>query len=125
MGTVASFLNHFSPFYAQKIPEHLCEKHMQILIGVISVLATILASLQTFFNYSDLSEKHNLVAIKYGSLRREIDEYLISHKSNDALKSLFQSIRPRWDQIDQEAPALPDRIFRRGNEIITSRPLKI
>ena len=46
---------------------------LQILIGLASVAAAILSSLQTFLGYSERAEKHRLAGAKYGALGRELE----------------------------------------------------
>ena len=48
----------------------------KIFIGLLTVLAAILSSLQTFLRFSELAERHKVAAVKYGALRREIETLL-------------------------------------------------
>src|SRR5687767_11287803 len=41
-----------------------------VLTGVISVIAAILAGLQTFLNYPEQGGKHQTTGLRYGRLRR-------------------------------------------------------
>jgi hypothetical protein len=82
-----------------------------IVVGVFSVAAAILSSLQTFLNHSGSAERHNAAAIKYGMLRRELEQFLDdTDDSRQILKEFMASFRARWDQVDQESPALSERI---------------
>jgi fatty acid desaturase len=49
---------------------------IKILVGLLSVLAAVLASLQTFLGYSELAERHKAASQRCGALRREIEEVL-------------------------------------------------
>ncbi len=51
--------------------------YFKIFVGIVSVLAAVLAAIQTLFKFSERSEKHRSVAVRYGAIRRDI-EYLIS-----------------------------------------------
>ena len=46
---------------------------LRIVFGIISILAAVLASLQTFLRLSERAEKHRAVAVRYGALRRELE----------------------------------------------------
>ena len=47
--------------------------YLQIAVGLASVAAAVLASLQTFMGYSDRAEKHRLAGGRYGALGRRIE----------------------------------------------------
>jgi len=50
------------------------EVWLQITVGLASVAAALLASLQTFLSYSESAEKHRIVGAKYGALGRELEQ---------------------------------------------------
>jgi hypothetical protein len=52
---------------------------LRIAIGIISVLAGVLASLQTFMRFAERAEKHRVAAEAWASIRREIAEMLALH----------------------------------------------
>ena len=47
--------------------------YWKLLVGLIIVLAAVLAALQTFLNYSERAEKHRVAGARFGSIRREIE----------------------------------------------------
>jgi hypothetical protein len=49
------------------------ESNIRIIIGLISVAAAVLASLQTFLGFSEKAERHKVYGAHYGSLRRKIE----------------------------------------------------
>lgn len=89
---------------------------VQISIGLVSVLAATLASLQTFLRFSERAEKHRIAASKYGSLRREIEELLAADASisRDAVTSLRQGI----DRLAEDAPHVPSKIWSRRQTVL-------
>jgi hypothetical protein len=79
---------------------------------VASVLAAILAGLQTFLRYSERAERHRVSGGKYGTLRREIEQRLVFPPANSAeLSSYADSLRARWDKLSEECPTTPNRIW--------------
>jgi hypothetical protein len=52
---------------------------LRILVGVVSVLAAVLASLQTFLRFAERAEKPRAAAESWSSIRREIAEMLALH----------------------------------------------
>ena len=85
-------------------------KKVGVIVGLLSVLATILSSLQTFLNYSDLSSQHKNAAAKFGSLRRELDVMKITVHDNSVFKESSDNFRKSWDCAIHDTPAIPQRI---------------
>ena len=84
----------------------------KIVVGLFSVAAAVLASLQTFLRYSELAQKHKAAAIKYGALRRELEEALATYSAEHPFGAGFMaSIRERWDALDDESPVVVKRIY--------------
>ena len=52
------------------------DPRLQITTGIASVVAAVLAALQTFLGHSDRAEKHRLAGAKYGALGRQLEELL-------------------------------------------------
>lgn len=89
--------------------------NLRIVLGIISILAAALASLQTFLNYSEQSAKHLKAATELSSLKKEIEEKLaILPAEAEGLNEFIKSVRSRWDAITNEAPLLADRTFNRN-----------
>ncbi|MDY8135695.1 SLATT domain-containing protein [Aquimarina sp. 2201CG5-10] len=83
-----------------------------IIIGMLSLLAAIFASLQTFLNYSEKSEKHLNAARKLSSLKKEIQQNLITlERTPENLNEFIIYIRKKWDEIINEAPLISRNNF--------------
>lgn len=92
------------------------DARIQISIGLISVIAATLASLQTFFRFSEKAEKHRIAASKYGALRREIEEIFAVH--GDTTREAITALRQRIDRLSDEAPHIPHKIWSRRQEVL-------
>jgi FAD/FMN-containing dehydrogenase len=83
---------------------------LRIGLGLISVLAAVLASLQTFLRFGERAEKHRSSAELWAALRREIDEMLALHPtylaSRGDPKQYLDDLRRRMDEIAQQSPEL-------------------
>lgn len=87
---------------------------MQIMAGVLSMLAAALAGIQTFLGYSHLAEKHIQAAADFGELRRSLEqEIAFSAKKAEELSQFLESIRKRWHTLSEESPAIPDSIYQK------------
>ncbi len=83
-----------------------------IAVGLVSVTAAVLASLQTFLRYPELAEKHKAAAVKYGAVRREVEQALASSTMEQPYPTAFlDAIRARWDALDEEAPIVGAAIY--------------
>jgi len=85
---------------------------IQLAAGFVSLLATVLSSLQTFLGYSERSSSHKEAAVGYGELRTEVQVLLASDLPKVAdLEARIESIRTRWSALDKGSPTLPDWIY--------------
>ena len=82
----------------------------RIAVGMLSMLAAILASLQTFLKFSERAESHKAAAARYGVIRRELEQALAVSGTGPVPSDVLNSIRNRWDVLDSESPTLPKSI---------------
>jgi hypothetical protein len=85
---------------------------LQIAIGLASVAAALLASLQTFLGYSERAEKHRIAGAKYGALGREL-EVLRASTATPTAESIAE-VRKRLDDLAIESPNNPLPIYRKA-----------
>lgn len=99
------------------------EKHdtvITILVGLFSVAAAVLASLQTFLKYSELAERHKLAGARFADLKHKI-EIIAVFQSPDAetLKSQLAEVEQRWETVREESPNIPAKIWNRIEKTMT------
>jgi hypothetical protein len=83
---------------------------LQVLAGFLSIAAAVLSSLNASLNYGELAERHRSAAVKYGNLRREIEQLLCFIDTKTDLDATMKDLRTRWDAVDLEAPEIPQKI---------------
>ena len=93
--------------------------NFRLSIGFISVIAAVLASMQTFLRFSERAEKHRGVAARYGSLRRDIEALQAGGAPFDQTK--LDTIREKLNSISTEAPEISERIWARTEAILKAR----
>jgi hypothetical protein len=93
---------------------------LQIAIGLVSVLAAVLAGLQTFLQFPERAEKHRSVAARYGSLRRRIEE-LIATNTGSFSKEDIAALRGEIDSIAEKAPHVSTRIWKRAEKMLLEK----
>ena len=83
---------------------------LQVLAGTLSIIAAVLSSLNTFLNYGELAERHRNASVKYGNMRREIEQLVCFMDTKTDLEAIMKDIRTRWDAVDLEAPEVSQAI---------------
>jgi len=94
-----------------------------ITVGVISLVATVISGVNSFLNYGERTERHQAAGIKYGSLRRRIDECLAT-MTDDQLKEEIKTIRSAVDQLEQESPVIPQKYIDEATRHISASSSK-
>lgn len=85
---------------------------LQIGVGLISVLAAVLAGLQTFLRFSEKAEKHRSAGAEYGAIARHIEESLSVPPGADGLAKLLGELRSHMDTLAKEAPEIPSHVWK-------------
>lgn len=79
----------------------------KMLLGLLSLMMAILASLQTFLKYSEQAENHRNASARYQALFNGIDQLLVIPPKDDvALGEWCDKLRERWDALNLEAPRI-------------------
>jgi uncharacterized protein YhaN len=89
-----------------------------VAVGIISLIATLLASVQAFLNYPELAAKHQTAGLAYGQLRRRLEETVVSIKDSDELKKEMDEIRKEIDKMEAKSPILTQRFQDEGLKIV-------
>jgi hypothetical protein len=85
---------------------------LRVVIGTLSVLAAVLAALQTFLRFSERSEKHVVAGDWYAAIARHIDELLAfpSERRGDP-KDVLDTIRKEMNKASQSYPEMGESIW--------------
>jgi hypothetical protein len=92
---------------------------IQISVGLGSVFAGLLISLQTFLGYAERAEKHRIVGAKYGALGRELE--IMRALSEPPPIEVIEDVRKRLDALAIESPNNSVRIYHRAGGRATER----
>jgi len=88
------------------------DQEIQILIGIISVSAAVLAALQTFLRWGELAAKCRSTAAEYGAVKRQIDQMLSAKATGEKLdEETISVLRKQMDTLSRDAPVLPENIW--------------
>ena len=87
---------------------------VRVAVGVFSVIATLLAAIQAFLRSSAIAERHKAAGVKFGQLRRELDQTRLVGLPTDAAarEAALKDFRKRWDEAESNVPPVPSAIFK-------------
>jgi hypothetical protein len=83
---------------------------VRIVIGLVSVLASVMASLHTFLRYAERTEQHRAAGARYGAIRRRLEAIYARTPDTRAAQD-FVEIREELDRLAQEVPNVPTAVF--------------
>lgn len=90
---------------------------VQLAVGAISVLAAVLAGLQTFLRFGERAEKHRTLGAQYGSIRRRLEMIkALSPERRGPIEDFLNNLRENLDSLAQSAPDVPPRIWKRAED---------
>lgn len=91
--------------------------YIKIAVGLASVAAAVLASVQTFLRFSERAVSHRAAGMRFGALRKEIEHMqAFPPKDPDQTKDLAKSLLDKWNKINEESPTANQRFYKRHYE---------
>lgn len=98
---------------------------IQILVGLSSVAAALLAGMQTFLGDAERAEKHRIAGAKYGALGRELECFIA--QGSEIEQEILSTLRKRLDDLAIESPNNSLKIYRKAGateiEILPNKAL--
>jgi hypothetical protein len=82
----------------------------RIVFGCITLAVALMASLQTFLRFAERSERHRVIAARYGSIKRHAEQLLVSGAVISA--GDISGLREQTDRITEEAPQLSHGVVK-------------
>jgi hypothetical protein len=93
------------------------DSSQSIIVACVSLLAAVLAGLQTFLRFSERAGQHATAADWYSSIRRDIEQILhLPPALRGSAKETLDRIRKEMNRVGQDAPELSVRRWRREAE---------
>jgi hypothetical protein len=93
---------------------------VSIGVGLASVLAAVLAGIQTFLRLPERSAKHQVAGVHYGALKREIEQHMAFPGAEGTGEAFVENLRQRWDKLNEESPVIPKGIWKKWEKRDTS-----
>jgi uncharacterized membrane protein len=90
---------------------------IQIVTGLMSVTAAVLAALQTFFRLGDVSAQNKSAAVGYEKIKLSLDLFLLTYdpasietgKALDELKAIALDL----EKVEDSSPSIPDSVYHK------------
>lgn len=84
-----------------------------ISVGILSILAAVLAALQTFMDFGGRSDKHRNAAVKYKSSIRLLEESIVRQQTqgSELTHDEIATIRTTLDSLEESAPVVMPKIY--------------
>jgi hypothetical protein len=92
-------------------PEDRWEPWSRMLAGAISIMASVLSGLLTFYRYQERSEHHRTAGVGYKGMVRRIEQLLATPDSLDP--SGIEAVRQELHQLEVSTPVVPEEISQR------------
>jgi hypothetical protein len=98
-----------------------------LVIASVSIVAAVLAGLQTFLRFSERAGQHANAADWYSAIRRDIEEILhLPIECRGKPKDCLDEVRKEMNRVAQDAPELSVRLWKReARRFGVKEPLKI
>ena len=90
----------------------------KIVLGLFSVLAAILSSLQTFMKLSERSDLHRSFGARYGDVRRKLEQAYAQRGTLAISNETLQLLNEELTEIATEAPDAPSKALKIAQENI-------
>jgi hypothetical protein len=85
---------------------------VRVTVGSISILAAVLASLQTFLRFAESASLHAGGGAWYSAIRRDIESTLaLPRELRGDPKVCVDSIRKEMNKVAQKSPELNERLW--------------
>jgi len=95
---------------------------VRVVAGASSLLTAALSAGQLVWNYPELAARHRAAAVRYATLRRQVELRLANRGQVTATDVDVTS--SEWEEIEQSAPQLPIGVRSRARREIAGAPLR-
>ncbi|GAB6907678.1 hypothetical protein DESC_10033 [Desulfosarcina cetonica] len=77
------------------------------VVSLLSVLAPVLAALQTFLRFPERAEQHHNAAVKFGLLKKEIEmQMVLWPDSAERRKEILEEILAQHEEVIGQSPSI-------------------
>ena len=96
-----------------------------MIVSFFTIIAPILAALQSFLRFPERANQHRQAAIEFGKLEKEIDKTIVfPPKTDDEIKEKVEQIQSEEARISSEAPSVGKISLKKAKKAILKERLK-
>jgi hypothetical protein len=89
------------------------QKYANAVVGGVSILAGILATLNNFFKFAQLSESHRIASIGWSKFHRQLSTEVAIHPSSRMeFQDFLKICRVNLDRLIEQSPGIPRSILK-------------
>ena len=92
-----------------------------VVVGLVSIMAAILSSLQTFLGFSERADRHRDAGVKYGTIGRKMELLLNENTMPDGTDSIV--LKKELDDFAVASPKIPLDILKSFGTLYTDESL--
>ena len=90
------------------------EPYVPVLLGAVSLVASILVLVVTFLNKAEVALRHQQTGAGFAAIEKELEEILAFPPENESdIKPALEDIRTRWSKLRQESVPVSSEKMRR------------
>lgn len=87
---------------------------VRIAVGIVGIVAAVLASVQSFLGLADRAEHHRRAAASYGELRHRVEAWISCPPSDEC--ALLEELHKRFTDLAKSSPAVPRRDAQKSKD---------
>jgi hypothetical protein len=84
---------------------------LQVVVGLLSVAAAVLAAVQQFLKYAERAEKHGVAADWFSAIRRDIEQVRASPEGEGEPQERLKGIRQEINRVVQTTPEIGEDVW--------------
>jgi hypothetical protein len=85
----------------------------KIGLGILSLIASFIIAVQTFFKFEEKANAHRLAAIEYGKVRRNIEAIIAA---GEIKQDMIDETRKKLDELASSTPNIPEKFHKEAKE---------
>ena len=102
------------------------DKNINFLMGAISILVSILTTLNSYFMFAKRAELHRITSVSYSKLYLQISiELSLPRNKRMSVKSFMKIVSDLIQRLNEIQPQIPDSVIKNYNKKFKNEPSSI
>lgn len=101
-------------------------KDVSYIMGGLSIIVSVLATLNSFFSFAKRGEGHRITSVSYSKLYLQISiELSLPRKKRMNVKDFIKTVSEQIQRLNEIQPQIPDAVIREYNRKFHDEPTSI